>query len=40
MRSAIKNSMKQRIKDFETVQDCVDAAFRGCQTRFLSSPIL
>jgi len=25
--------MKQRLKEFETVRECVDAAFKNCQTR-------
>lgn len=28
--SVLKTWMKQRLKDFETVRDCVDAAFREC----------
>ena len=30
----LKNWMKQRVKEFETVRDCVDAAFRTCPNVF------
>ncbi|HEY9892325.1 MAG TPA: hypothetical protein V6D37_11055 [Candidatus Sericytochromatia bacterium] len=26
----LKNWMKQRLKEFESVRDCVDAAFKSC----------
>jgi len=26
--------MKQRLKEFETVRDCVDAAFKNCPNVF------
>jgi hypothetical protein len=29
-RSAIKTWMRQRLKEFETVRECVDAAFKNC----------
>lgn len=28
--SVLKNWMKQRLKEFESVRDCVDAAFKSC----------
>ncbi|HEY9770477.1 MAG TPA: transposase, partial [Coleofasciculaceae cyanobacterium] len=31
--SVLKTWIKQRIKEFETVRECVDAAFKKCQTR-------
>lgn len=32
--SVLKSWMKQRIKEFKTVRDCVDAAFRECPNVF------
>lgn len=31
--SVLKTWMKQKVKEFETVRECVDAAFKKCQTR-------
>jgi transposase len=32
--SVLKNWMKQRLKEFGSVRDCVDAAFHGCPNVF------
>jgi hypothetical protein len=32
--SVLKTWMKQRLKEFETVRDCVDAAFKNCPNVF------
>jgi transposase len=32
--SVLKNWMKQRLKEFESVRDCVDAAFNNCPNLF------
>ena len=32
--SVLKNWMKQRLKEFESVRDCVDAAFHNCPNVF------
>jgi transposase len=31
--AVLKTWMKLRLKEFETVRECVDAAFKNCQTR-------
>ncbi len=32
--SVLKTWMKQRLREFESVQDCVDAAFKNCPNVF------
>nr|MDJ0636379.1 IS630 family transposase [Xenococcaceae cyanobacterium MO_188.B29] len=32
--SVLKTWMKQRLKEFECVRDCVDAAFKNCPNVF------
>ena len=32
--SVLKNWMKQRLKEFKTVRECVDAAFKQCPNVF------
>ncbi|HEY9769794.1 MAG TPA: transposase, partial [Coleofasciculaceae cyanobacterium] len=38
--SVLKTWIKQRIKEFETVRECVDAAFKKCQTRDMRNAII